>query len=147
MYVMAAERLALRMTRRRLVGLGDSSCSGSRECERALDCVTETGSESAIRYPPSWLYLFKTKCPIPRTESTFGLLFYSPMKRDSSFASWGPDDCQCHIWIRIIRQKGFINRYLKKIKSSKVNTLKNGRDNLTVCDQCSFEFKILFMTC
>lgn len=69
-------------------------------------------------------YLIKMKCPTQRTEITFSRLIYGPLKLDCSFSFWGPDNCQCHIWIRVIWQKGFINHDLKERKSSKVKKKK-----------------------
>ena len=82
------------------------------------------------------------KCPIQRTEIIFSHLIYGPLKSDGSFSSLGPDNCQCHIRIRVIRQKGFINHYLKKRKSSKVKNKKKERKAAGRTNRISFLFSM-----
>lgn len=88
-------------------------------------------------------YLIKMKCPTQRTEITFSRLIYGPLKLDCSFSFWGPYNCQCHIWIRVIWQKGFINHDLKERKSSKVKKKKGaGKTNRILFSFAIFEFRI-----
>lgn len=61
--------------------------------------------------------------PLQRAEDILRFVLQHPLKLDGSSPSQGPDDPQCHIGIRVIRQKGLINHHLKERNTGKATVM------------------------